>query len=95
MRRIVALGAVVGAFALVGVGGASGSCPGSSHNPGGTPPNCGHTPPPAPPPACDFANPPTGPISGIVGKVGEGIGDNQLGNLVVDVGCALQKDLGL
>ena len=101
MRRAF-LALVAAAAVAVGVGGtsiASGkACPSSSHNPGGTPPNCGHTPPSPPPPshaACGFDNPPTGPISGIVGKVGVAVGNNQLGNLVVDVGCALQKDLGL
>jgi hypothetical protein len=99
MRRILALGVASAAFALIGVSGASGKgCPDASHNPGATPPNCGHAPPPPPPPppkACGFANPPDGPISGIVGQVGEAIGDNQVGNLVVDIGCALQKNLGL
>jgi hypothetical protein len=104
MRRAFLALAVAGVVAVAAGGAsiASGSCPNSSHNPGGTPPNCGHTPPSPPPPppppppkACGFANPPDGPISGIVGQVGVAVGDNQLGNLVVDIGCALQKDLGL
>jgi len=91
---LLALGiAFGGGSALASNGNA---CPHASN----TPPNCGNhngqghggggggT-------TCDFANPPTGPISGIVGQVGEGVGDNPLGNLVVDVGCALQNDLGL
>jgi hypothetical protein len=48
---------VLAVFATVGslgIASAGGPCPDSSHNPGATPPNCGHppgNPPPSPPPA--------------------------------------------
>ena len=63
----VALAALLIALLAVAVGGSGiaggkgNACPDSSHNPNGTPPNCGHAPPEPPPPPPPPPEPPPPP----------------------------------
>jgi hypothetical protein len=57
------LGGFAGAALAQGNPGKGNACPGSSHNPTGTPPNCGHPPPEPPPPPPP--PPPTATCAGV------------------------------
>lgn len=73
--------------ALAAPGDHGNSCPPASKNPGGSPPGCGHAPPPAPtcPPA-------TGPISGIVQQISDAIrggGGGPLADVIDAINCQI------
>jgi hypothetical protein len=74
-----------------------GVCPPHSHNAGNSGPPCGKstTTTSSAPAPCGFSNPPTsGPISAALGQIGEAIGDNPLGDAVVQIACAVSSLTG-